>query len=141
MQQKKLSSFVKVRFINAPKLIEELKSISGHILQRDENVLGIYLFGSLSDDTYVPMSDADILIVLKKENRRFIDRMPEFLRYFLKVSVATDVFPYTKKEIEEMIFNGNTFLTTIWRKKKVLAERINMETGQRTEVRSRRPEA
>ena len=78
MQQKKLSSFVKVRFINAVEVTEKLKSISGHILQSDENVLGIYLFGSLSDDKYVARSDADILIILKDDKRRFIDRIPDF---------------------------------------------------------------
>jgi predicted nucleotidyltransferase len=125
-QQKKLSNSVKVRFVNAPEIIEVLKSISGHILQRDENVLGIYLFGSLSDDTYVPGSDADILIVLKDDERRFIDRIPEFLRYFLTASVATDVFPYTRKEAEEMISKGNSFFTNIWDKKKILAERTSV---------------
>ena len=120
MQQKKLSSFVKVRFINAVEVTEKLKSISGHILQSDENVLGIYLFGSLSDDKYVAGSDADILIILKDDKRRFIDRIPDFLRYFLEVSVATDVFPYTKKEIEEKIIDGNNFLLTYGTRRRYL---------------------
>ncbi len=93
------------------------------ILKCDENVLGIYLFGLLIKNTYVPGSDADILIVLEKDDRRFIDRMPKFLRYFLNVPVATDVFPYTKQEIQRMIADQNPFMMTLWREKMALSER------------------
>lgn len=43
----------------------------------------------------MPGSDADILILLKDDKRRFVERMPEFSRCFLDVSIATDIFPYT----------------------------------------------
>jgi predicted nucleotidyltransferase len=123
-QPEGLSSSVRVRFLDVSRILERLKSISRDVLRRNSNVLGIYLFGSLVKGTYVPGSDADILIVLNEDNRRFIDRMPEFLRFFLNVPIAIDVFPYTSKEIEGMIADQNPFITTLWKEKTVLAERV-----------------
>ena len=123
-QPKRLSSSVRVRFLDAPAILEKLRLISKDILENNYNVLGIYIFGSLATGNYAPGSDADILIVLKEDDRRFIDRIPEFLRYFLNASIATDVFPYTKKEIEGMIAEKNPFITTLWKGKKILAERL-----------------
>ena len=122
-QQKKLSNSVKIKFFNACKIIEELKLISQDILKEDSNVIGIYLFGSIIRETYVPGSDADILIVLKDDKRRVKDRIPKFLRYFLSASIATDIFPYTEKELNDMISSNNSFITNIWREKIVLTEK------------------
>lgn len=122
-QQNKLSSSVKVRFINVNEVIEELRSIARKILKKDPNVIGIYLFGSLAKGNCIPASDADILIMLNRGEKRFIDRIPRFLRHFLNAPIAVDVFPYTKKELDEMINCGHLFITKIWKEKIVLAER------------------
>jgi predicted nucleotidyltransferase len=116
-------SSVKVRFLDPGRPIEALKRISHEILKRDPNILGIYLFGSLVKGTYAPGSDADILILLKDDQRRFIDRIPEFLRHYLNAPIATDVFPYTKQEIQQMIADQNPFIMTLWKEKIILAER------------------
>lgn len=122
-QPERLLSSVKVRFLDGNKIIDELKSIAEDILKKNNNVLSIYLFGSISKGNYMTGSDADILVVLRDDNRRFIDRIPEFLRYFLNTSVATDVFPYTQKELERMILTENNFITKIWKEKKLLAKK------------------
>lgn len=122
-QPKKSSGSVRVRFLDAPKIIEKLRSISAGLLKENENISGIYLFGSLASNRGVPGSDADILIILKKDQRRLIDRMTEFLRRFLDAPIAIDVFPYTEDEIKTMMASGNHFVKTLWREKIVLAER------------------
>lgn len=106
-------SSVKVRFLDASKIIKELEKVSKEIHKQNSNISGIYLFGSLAMGTYVPGSDADILIILKDDKRRFIDRMPEFLRYFLYAPIATDIFPYTEKEIKERFSAKDFFITTL----------------------------
>ncbi len=116
------SSSVKVRFLDGPRVIDTLKSISKALLKRNPQILGIYLFGSLARGNYVPGSDADILIILNEDRRRFIDRIPEFLKAFLPASIAVDVFPYTKEELDVMKSGRNHFIITLWEEKVVLAE-------------------
>lgn len=120
---RKSSSFVKVKFLDAPEIIRKLKLVSRDLLEKNKNVLCVYLFGSLAKGTYAPGSDADILIVLKKDDRRIMDRIPEFLRFFLGSFISTDIFPYTQDELKEMLSNGNPFITAVWEKKTTLAER------------------
>jgi predicted nucleotidyltransferase len=118
-----LSNSVKVTFLDREGIIEKLRRISSDILKGNKNILGIYLFGSLAGGRSVPGSDADILIVLREDRRRFIDRMTEFLRLYLRIPIAIDVFPYTGDELKTMIASGNRFITTLWLEKVVLAER------------------
>lgn len=122
-QQKESLSFVRVKFLNAQKIIEELKSISRAIVEEDSNVAGIYLFGSLVKNSYAPGSDADVLVLLKEDNRRFIDRIPHYAKFFLDVSVPVEVFPYTEKEIKKMLQKDNYFINRIWKEKISLIER------------------
>jgi predicted nucleotidyltransferase len=112
-QPERLSNSVKVRFLDAPRIINELRAISKDIMKRDQNVLGIYLFGSLSKRNYSPRSDGDILIILGTDTRRFMDRIPYFLRFFLNAPIPIDVFPYTEEEMREMVSEGNLFITRI----------------------------
>jgi len=70
--------------------------------RKNPNVKKIILFGSLAEKRAVPGSDADILIILKHDNKRFIDRIKEWLEEF-KIDFPIEVFPYTEKEIENPI--------------------------------------
>ncbi len=117
-------SSVKVRFLDASKIIKELEKVSKEIHKQNSNIRGIYLFGSLAMGTYVQGSDADTLIILKDDKRRFIDRIPEFLRYFLDAPIATDIFPYTEKEIEERFSARNSFITTLWKNKREIGSHL-----------------
>ena len=80
-------------------------------LRTDQNVVDVRLFGSLAKGDFVPGSDADILIVLKKDIRRMIDRVPGYLEYFMKVEMPVDVFPYTQNEIRKMRAEGNRLIS------------------------------
>ncbi len=116
-QPKESSTSVKVTFLDASKIIKQLRKISATVLEKDQSVKGIYLFGSLAEDTHVKGSDADILILLKHDDRRFVDRIPDYMRDFLAAPIPTDLFPYTVNEIDRMMINENFFITTLWRRK------------------------
>jgi len=62
-------------------------------------VLRVILFGSLADGTALPSSDADILIVVKNSNLRFIDRSEQYRAYFSDIGLGIDLFVYTEQEI------------------------------------------
>ncbi len=61
-----------------------------------------------ANNTYGPASDVDLLIILRKSSKRFLDRIPDYLPDNL--SVACDCFPYTNKEIEKMKRDGNAWI-------------------------------
>ncbi len=98
------------RFLNKEKIVDALKKIAGRMAEKP-NVRGVYLFGSLVEGVYTPKSDADILVVLKADERNPRDRIPEYLRYFLDAPIPVDVFPFTEKEIAK-----NPFLSGAIRK-------------------------
>lgn len=127
-QQKESLSSVKVRFLDAPKIIEELKAISREIVEKDRNIIGIYLFGSLVKNNYSLGSDADILVLLEKDSRRFIDRIPHYAKLFLDISIPVEVFPYTEEEIKKMLCEENHFIKNIWKEKIILSERKDTST-------------
>lgn len=88
----------RVLFLNKEKVIKILSRLAAKAKARDKNILKIILFGSLVNNTYTALSDADLIIILKESNQRFIDRIPDFLQIFLDAPVPVDVFPYTEKE-------------------------------------------
>ena len=69
-------------------------------LKNDPNVEKVVLFGSFAEGRAVPGSDLDILLVLKRDSRRFVDRIQDYLDRFEDVGVAVDVFPYTTDECD-----------------------------------------
>jgi predicted nucleotidyltransferase len=73
----------------------------------------VRLFGSLAKGNYGPGSDADVLIVLQEDERPLLDRIPEFLRWFLNASVPVEVFPYTCEEVERMRRQGVSFMRSV----------------------------
>jgi len=78
-------------------------------------VLEISLFGSLARGNYAPGSDADLLLVLDRDERPFLERIPPFLCLFQPGPVPVEVFPYTRSELERMQGEGNPFILGVMR--------------------------
>ncbi|MCX5885331.1 MAG: nucleotidyltransferase domain-containing protein [Proteobacteria bacterium] len=112
---------VKVKFLNRDEVFPRLATCAKQLLASKPDVLEVSLFGSFVRGNYAPGSDADIFILLKKDQRRFIDRIPEFLDHFPGVGVPIEVFPYTIEEIEKMEDQG--FIKTIQKEKITLDSR------------------
>jgi predicted nucleotidyltransferase len=104
------STPVGVTYLDGEAVIERLRELAQDLMDSRSDVKAIYLFGSLAQDRHVPGSDADLLIVLAEDERRFVDRVPEFLRAFLDAPLAVDVFPYTVEELEAGQRRGNHFV-------------------------------
>jgi predicted nucleotidyltransferase len=112
---------VKVRFLDRDKLLSRLTGLARELIASRGNVLEVSLFGSLARGNYGPGSDADIYILLSRDQRRFIDRIPEFLDHFSGVGVPVEVFPYTIEEKARIENEG--MMKTILREKMVLDAR------------------
>lgn len=91
------------------------------LVARRPEVEEVVLFGSLVSGTPVPGSDVDLLLVLTRSDRAFLDRIPEFLP--AGFPVAVDVFPYTREEIEQMAAEGNRFVQGVLREGRNLFRR------------------
>lgn len=118
------SSSVSVRFLDGPKIIEALRKRVEKLAADDPRVESVILFGSLAKGNYTPRSDADICIILRGDDpRRPMDRVPEFLDYFLRAPVPVDVLVYTQAEVERMRREGRRFVREVLEQGMTLARR------------------
>jgi len=100
--RKKLSVMSRAKFLNKKQVIGEIARLAHKIRLQNNNIRKIVLFGSLVNDTYTALSDADLLVVLKESNQRIVDRIPEMLLAFIDSPVPVDVFPYLEDELEKV---------------------------------------
>lgn len=112
---------VRVTFLQREAILSALTARAERLLASRPDVLEVALFGSLVRGDYAPGSDADLLVLLADDPRRFVDRIPEFLEWFSGLGVAVDCFPYTRAEIQAMEDTG--FVKTILAERMVLARR------------------
>ncbi|OGF67316.1 MAG: hypothetical protein A2Y62_15930 [Candidatus Fischerbacteria bacterium RBG_13_37_8] len=80
----------------------------------------IILFGSLSSGNIHRSSDIDI-IVIKKTQKRFLDRLEEFYQ-ILNPSVGFDLLIYSPQEFNAMKKN-NQFITSALKSGKIIYEK------------------
>jgi predicted nucleotidyltransferase len=99
-------------------LQDELKHILPQIISL--GVEKVILFGSLVRDTIHRSSDID-LIVIKKTDRKFLDRLEELYRH-LTPRVGIDILVYTPEEFGEMM-QSNDFIKSVLKEGRVLYER------------------
>ena len=107
----KSSNSVKVVFADKANVLRQLKNYAKSIKRTHPEVERVGYFGSYANDTYGPASDVDLLIILRRSDRRFLDRIPDYIPENL--SVSCDVFPYTVEEIENMKQEGNLWVRHI----------------------------
>jgi len=93
---------VRVFWLEQDQLIKKIRNVARKIGKNNPNVKKIILFGSLAEKRGVPGSDADILIILEKDDTPFINRIAEWLDKF-SLDFPLEVFPYTEKELQNSI--------------------------------------
>lgn len=106
-------------------LKEKRKKILEAELERIKNQLPaldvqkVILFGSLASGGVRKSSDIDLIIV-KKSDKKFLDRMDEFYEK-LDSRVSLDIMVYTPEEFEKMS-RTNTFIKRAIREGRILYE-------------------
>ena len=92
-------------------IVGELKRSAQRLIRAHPEVRRVLLFGSYARGDFGLRSDADILLVLSSSpHERYFDRIPDFLGFFLDLSVPVDIFPYTEAEVERMRNRGNPLI-------------------------------
>ncbi len=106
---------VRIAFLDREMAITELTEAAHRLLDQDDRVIAIGLFGSLARGDALPSSDADLLIALREHpHPRWFDRIPEYSDPFTGTSLPVEVFPYTWDELVRMA-SQRGFLRTILR--------------------------
>lgn len=120
---------VRVFWLDREKALRRVREAASRLLRERPEVLGVYLFGSLAEGRAVPGSDADLLILLRRSERRFLDRPLEYLPAFDEVGLPVDLFCYTPEEAERVPLAGRARQTAI-----PLAERSASAPATRPET-------
>lgn len=94
-------SSVRVFWLDKDLLNRKLRESADRIVGAFPQVREVILFGSILEDRATSRSDIDILIVVDKADRRFIDRPLDFKRYFNNIGMGVDIFVYTEEEIKK----------------------------------------
>jgi predicted nucleotidyltransferase len=94
---------VRIISLDRTRAIEELREAAQALVLCDARALAVGLFGSLARGKALPSSDADILIALRHHaERRWFDRIPEYVVAFDRASLPVEVFPFTTDELVRM---------------------------------------
>jgi predicted nucleotidyltransferase len=115
------SATARVVSLNRDAVVASLRRLAGELVTSNRNVARVLLFGSLATDSYSARSDADLLVVLDRDERRRMDRTTEFILHFLPAGCPTDVLVYTEAELERE--RDEPFLRRVLGQSVLLAER------------------
>ncbi len=96
--EKRSYGSVEVFWLDSAEAIRRLGEAAQRLVADRQDVVGVYLFGSLAEGRAVPGSDADILILLDHADRRWVDRPLEFAGYFDGLGMPVDLFCYAREE-------------------------------------------
>lgn len=90
---------VKVFWLDRDEALRRLRRAATQLLDQHPEVMGIYLFGSLAEGRAVPGSDADLLVILGRSDRRPLDRPLDYQPAFEEVGMPVELFCYTRDEL------------------------------------------
>jgi predicted nucleotidyltransferase len=89
-----------ISFLDRTALVAELRRCALALKSERQEVVAVWLFGSLASARAAPGSDADLLIVLSAHpSARWFDRIPEYLAWFTDLPCDVDLFPLTLHEV------------------------------------------
>lgn len=92
----------KVFWLDRDAALVGLRAAAERLLAEHEEVLAVYLFGSLAEGRAVPGSDADVLVLLERSELRWMDRPLRYGPAFDGVGLPVELFCYTREEIERV---------------------------------------
>ena len=102
------SNSVTVTYVDAGAVRRDLRQAVDGLARAHPEIERVMLFGSFATGQAVPGSDLDLLIILSRADRPFLERIPLYVPEGCGVGV--DVFPYTRAEIDAMLAGGNWFI-------------------------------
>ena len=103
------SNSVELRFIDRDQVIRDLRQAVTEAKARHPEIEKVYLFGSFVRGNWTADSDADLIVVARREFSGVLDG--ERSRYQIFVtSVPTDSLVYSETEFEQLRQDPSSFL-------------------------------
>ncbi len=114
------SDSVKIFSLEVDEIIEKLQESVRRLKSSCNDVIEVYLFGSLAKGDFVPGSDADIMVLLRDSKDKFIDRIGKYMDFFSDIEIGVDIFPYTIEELDRAKREEDPFI------KEILSHKIKL---------------
>lgn len=100
-------SSAEVRFVDRERLLSDLACAASEATAMHPEIVKVLLFGSLTRGDWTADSDADLIVVVRKEFADIFERS----RYQIHCkSVPTDTLVYSEREFEELSGDPGSFL-------------------------------
>lgn len=91
---------VRVFWLDRTEAVRRLRRAAARLVRERADVEAVYLFGSLAHDRAVPGSDADVLVIVKETDSRWLDRPLELGGWFEDVGMPVELFCYAAEEVD-----------------------------------------
>lgn len=92
------SSSCGVVFLDRAAAITRLRAAVAELRARRSDVVEAWLFGSLAHGGATARSDADVLLVVDRDARRPMDRVPDFASFLEDIERPCDLIVLTREE-------------------------------------------
>ncbi len=103
------SSFAEVRFLDRNQVLSDLREAGRRAREAHPEITRILLFGSLVRGNWTAASDADLIVVVRREFQDLLERS----RYQIHVaSIHTDTLVYSETEFAKLSADPAGFLAT-----------------------------
>jgi predicted nucleotidyltransferase len=100
-------NFAEVRFIDYDQVLADIRRAVAEAKAARPEIVKVYLFGSLVQGNWTADSDADLIVVVRREFADILERG----NYHISVkSIPTDTVVYTESEFEKLACDPSSFL-------------------------------
>lgn len=101
------SGSVEVSFLDRDRVVEELCRAAAQARAAHPEIVRVLLFGSLARGDYSAWSDADLIVVVRRDFQGVLDRAP----YQIHTPViSTDTLVYSEAEFERLAADPASFV-------------------------------
>jgi len=89
-----------VRFLDLDQVLRDLRSAAAEAQRAHPEIVKVYLFGSLVKGNWTADSDADLIVVARKEFPDFV--LSRSAYQIFTSAIPTDTLVYSEREFEEL---------------------------------------
>ena len=101
------SNFAEVRFIDRDQVIRDLRQAVAEAKARCPEIVKVLLFGSLVQGNWTADSDADLIVVVRKD---FSDFFESCCYQIYTNSISTDSLVFSETDFEKLASDPTSFL-------------------------------
>ena len=88
-----------VRFIDLEQVLRDLRRAASEAKRTRPEIVKVYLFGSLVKGNWTADSDADLMVVVRREFQDILERSPYQIH---TTAIPTDTLVYSEAEFERL---------------------------------------